>query len=237
MKIQHLLLASFATVGVAAIAGCPGGPGTTTPTPTPGATASPSPTPTPYTRTSSQQVIFQTVDFTTGATMSLTPGQHFITIKNLSTSPVDLNNYMIAVNPSGNTGNVTATASIVTAANAAFGTLGATGSIRVYLFTGATPQASIEAKTDADLAPQLNRGGGLALFRSKTATTSANISDFVQWGITGTTYESVAAAANLWSAGTRVATPSTLPAGSTQVILGVKTEGSVGANNWTATTH
>lgn len=236
MKLRHYLLASAGTLMVVAIAGCPGGP-STTPSPTPGPTASPSPTPTPYTRTSSQQAIFQTVTFTTAATASLAPGEHFITIKNLTTSPINLDDYMIAVNPSGSTGNVTATASIVTAGGNAFGSLGATGSIRVYLFTGATPQASIEARTDANLAPQLNRGGGLALFRSKTATTSANISDFVQWGITGTTYESAAAAANLWTAGTTVATPSTLPAGTTQVRLGVKTEGVVGANNWAATTH
>lgn len=236
MKIQHLLFASFATVAVAAIAGCPGGP-STTPQPTPGATATPAPTPTPYTRTSGQQLIVQNVTFTTSATESLQPGEHYITIKNLTNTAINLNDYMIAVNPTGSTGNAVATASIVTAAGAAFGNLGATGSIRVYLFTGATPQASVEAETDANLAPQLSRGGGLAIFRTKTATTSANTSDFVQWGTTGTTYESVAAGANLWTAGTTVATPSTLPAGTTQVRLGVKTEGGVGANNWTATTR
>lgn len=236
MKFKHFYLAAAATASVAAIAGCPGGP-TTTPSPTPGATATPAPTPTPYTRTSSQQLIFQTVDFTTAATASLNPGEHYITIKNLTTSPINLNNYMIAVNPSGSTGNVVATASIVTAAGAAFGNLGATGSIRVYLFTGANPLASVEARTDVSLAPQLNRGGGLALFASKTATGSANLSDFVQWGISGTTYESVAAGANLWTPGTTVATPSTLAGGTTQVRLGVKTEGGVGAGNWTATTR
>lgn len=221
MKLQTQLSLAFAgLVGVAALAGCPNG----IPTPTPTATAptSPAPTATPNT----QRVYFQQMMFTTAA--GTNQGLDSVTLKNGSSSNVTLSNYMLGYNPSGT--GATATSSIVDASGSAIATLSPGATLSVYLTSAANLAGTTgTAMTNfPDNSVQYGKGGGLALFSSK-ATTSANIVDFVQWGITNTLYEAVADQANLWTPNTTVATVSV---GTTGLYLNPMTVGATGSANW-----
>lgn len=195
MKLQSKLALAFAgTLIVAAIAGCP----TTT---TPGVTPTPTPTPTP----APAKLKIEKISFNTAAGAS--QGRHELTIKNVGDMDlVDLNKYMVAYHPTGT--DAVATSSILNSSDAAMTSLAKGTSMKVFLYTNATPSTTAEAKVSFPAnSVQYTRGGGLALFNS-TATTSANIVDFVKWGTVTSDYEPVAVAAKLWGTGTTVATVS-----------------------------
>lgn len=221
MKLQTKLALAFAgTVGVVALAGCPNMAPSTNPTPTPVPSAAPSVNPL-VSRLIIQKVVFRTA---AGATQ----GNHEVFIKNATDADItDLDKYVIAYHPT--TTNNVATSSILNAAGDKLTTLSKGGSLAVFLYSEGTPTSGTQAETTFTNAVQYGAGGGLAIFKD-AATTSANITDFVQWGKSGTAYESVAAGAHLWTAGTTVATVSVtnLQGANLQVI----TEKATGSTNF-----
>lgn len=226
MKFKPLYLAVAATASVAALAGCPTTTPSINPTPTPAAAATPTPAPT---RTTSQNLIFQSLVFRTDPA-----GQHSVIIKNATGANItDLANYVIAYYPRGTTpiGGI-ATSSILDNSGTALTSLANNGSLRVYLFDSGSPVAGTEAETDWDLnTVQYGTGGELAIFKA-AATTSANITDYVRWGTATVSIEPVAVSAGLWKAGDNIATVS-VPAAGDGAITTTKTQGGIGLTNWT----
>jgi len=225
MKFRNYLLASAGTLMVAAIAGCPQG----TPLANPSPVVTPTPTPTPVTRSSTQNLVFQSVVFRTNPA-----GEHEVVIKNLSGAAItDLANYVLAYYPRGTTPiGAMATSSIVDASNTALTSLANNGSLRVYLYSTATPTAGTEAKATWPVnTVQYSTGGEFALFRA-AATTSANITDYVRWGTATVSIEPVAVSAKLWTAGENIATVS-VPNSSAGAVTTTKVQGGIGAGNWT----
>lgn len=225
MRLRHTFLALAATLLTAAIAGCPTGTTTPNPTPTPGA---PTPTPTPA-RTTTQNLVFQSLVFRTEPA-----GEHSLLIKNMTGANItDLGNYVLAYYPRGTSPiGAMATSSIVDNSGAALTSLANNGSLRVFLFSGATPSAGTEAEVSWPInTVQYGGGGELALFRA-AATTSANLTDYVRWGAATASIEPIAVQAGLWATGNTIATVS-VPTGGDGAITTSKTQGGIGAANWT----
>lgn len=223
MKIRTYVLATAGTLLTAAIAGCPGGTPSITPTPTP------TPSPTPLARTTTQNLVFQSLVFRTDPA-----GEHSVVLKNLTGANIaDLASYVIAYYPRGTSPiGAMATSSIRDNSGTALASLANNGSVRVYLFSTATPSAGTEAEVDWPLnTVQYGGGGELAIFKA-AATTSANITDYVRWGTATVSIEPVAVEAKLWTAGENIATVS-VPAVGDGAITTSKTPGGIGSANWT----
>lgn len=223
MKLQtKLALASVSTIAIAAIAGCPGMTPSVTPTPTPAPTA----TPNPFV----SRLIIQKIVFRTAADAN--QGNHELFIKNATDADItDLDKYVIAYHPTAS--DAVATSSIFNAAGTKLTALSKGGSLAVFLYSDGTPVAGTQAETTFSDAVQYSRGGGLAIFKD-AATTSANITDFVQWGSRASDYASVAASAGLWTVGTNVATVSVNAVAGAN--LQVITEKATGSTNFQFTT-
>lgn len=223
MKLSTKLALSFVgVVGVLSIAGCPGGiPGFGNPQTAPSAAA-------PGASTLPRLIISRVV-------ISNAPhqGEHEVYLKNLTSADIPLNTYRLYYAP-GNT--VSVASSTIAVPGVTNPTVKAGETVRVFMFTGADNVATDSQAVAAGLNGQVQygTGGGVALFDSLTATASGNLKDFVQFGKKGTYFEAVAQSANLWQAGTAVATTSL--AGFGGVINSVVTEGATGSTNWTFNT-
>lgn len=223
MKLQSKLALAFAgTLVVAAIAGCPTGTPSPVATPTTAPTATPIPT---MARLFIQKMMFKTA---AGATQ----GNHSVFIKNGSDAAIsDLDKYVIAYHPTGT--NAVATSSILNQDGTKVTALSKGGSMEIFLYSTGTPSVGTQAETTFNDAVQYSAGGGLAVFKD-AATTSANITDFVQWGRTSSNYQDAAVGAKLWTNGSTVATVSIASKAGAE--LNVVTEKATGSTNFTFTT-
>lgn len=228
MSFRTSVFALSGLLFAVAIAGCPQGSSVITPSPSP-STASPVPSASPSPRPSSQGLVFQSLIFRTSMV-----GAHEVVIKNTTGANItDLQNYVLAFYPRGtNPAGAMATSSIVDNSGSALTSLTNNGSLRVYLYSTATPTAGTEAEVSWPIdTVQYGVGGELALFKA-AATTSANIMDYVRWGTATVSIQPVAVEAKLWTAGETIATVS-VPSSSGGAISTTKVQGGVGASNWT----
>lgn len=226
MTYRSPLLATGGILLAAAIAGCPqGGPQIT---PSPGQSAAPS-SPAPLARTTTQNLVFQSMIFRTAPA-----GAHEVIVKNLTGADItDLANYVLAFYPRGTSPvGAMATSSIVDNSGTALTSLANNGSLRVYLYSTATPSVGTEAKASWPIdTVQYGAGGELGLFKA-AATSSANITDYLRWGTASVSIEPVAVEAKLWTTGATIATVS-VPNTAGGAISTTKVQGGIGATNWT----